>query len=176
MSRKTYTPSRDTINTLRELYELEGSYAGVARSLNRGRRSKDFTPRQVSRMLNRSNVGGDGSGYSKQNDPKPVRLTPAQQRSLQRKAKTESGTFRRSYERSKAPREIYDSITRNIDRKRNRLKDELKKATKFRQKDKADQLRKQIQALNKFDKQLAEQAKKAKTYKDWKGMQDAQTP
>jgi hypothetical protein len=175
-NRPNYTPSRETLQNLRDLYELEGSYAAVARSLNRGRRQKDFTARQVSRMLNRENVGSDGSGYTKENAPKPVRLTPAQQRSLQRKAKVESGTYRRAYEKSDAPRDIYDSIKKNIDAKRERLKDELSKASAFGQRDKADKLRKQIQKLNQFDDELKDAADKAKDYKDWKGMQDAKTP
>jgi hypothetical protein len=174
--RDTYTPSRETVQNLRDLYELEGSYAAVARSLNRGRRQKDFTARQVSRMLNRENVGGSGSGYTKQDAPLPVRLSQAQQRSLQRKAKVESGTYRRAYESSDAPKEIYDSIKKNIDAKRERLKDELSKASAFGQRDKADKLREQIKKLNQFDNELKEAADKAQTYKDWKGMQDAKTP
>jgi len=173
---KTYRPSKDTINNLRDLYELEGSYAAVARSLNRGRREKDFTARQVSRMLNRKNVGQKGSGYEKVNEPKPVRLTPAQQRSLQRKAKIESGTYKRAYESSKAPRAIYDSIKKNIDAKKAELEAKRDEALAFGQRDKAEALTKQIQNLNDFDKDLKEQADKAKTYKDWKGMQDANTP
>lgn len=176
MSRKTYTPSEETVRTLRDIYELEGSYAAVARSLNRGRQRKDFTARQVSRMLARENVGGEGSGYTKRNAPKPVRLTPAQQRSLQRKAKETSGTYRRAYETSKAPNEIYEAITNNIRKKRERLKREQEKALKFGQRDKAEALAKEIQRLNQFDKDLKETADKAKTYKDWKGMQDAKTP
>lgn len=175
-SKRTYTPSRGTLNTLRELYELEGSFAGVARSLNRGRRQKDFTARQVSRMLNRENVGGEGSGYTKENAPKPVRLTPAQQRSLQRKAKRSSGTYRRAYEQSEAPREIYDSIKENIDNKRLRLRKQLRKATRAGDRKKAERLRDELKRLNQFDDELKEAAEKANTYKDWKGMQDANTP
>lgn len=161
---------------MRELYELEGSFAGVARSLNRGRRQKDFTARQVSRMLNRENVGGEGSGYTKENAPKPVRLTLAQQRSLQRKAKPTSGTYRKAYEESKAPREIYDSIKKNIDNKRKRLRNQLTKATRAGDRKKAQRLRDELKKLNQFDDELKEAADKANTYKDWKGMQDANTP
>ena len=175
---KTYTPSTETVDTLRELYELEGSYAGVARSLNRGRRSssKQFTPRQVSRMLNRRNVGGDGSGYSKQNDPKPVRLTPAQQRSLQRKAKTTSGTYRRTFEDSKAPQDIYNSIKRNIDNKISRKEKQLEEALAFGQFDRVERLEDELSRLKQFDDELKDMAGKAKDYKDWKGIQDANTP
>lgn len=176
MSQRNYTPSRETLETLRELYELEGSYAGVARSLNRGRQQKDFTPRQVSRMLARENVGREGSGYTKEAAPKPVRLTSAQQRSLQRKAKETSGTYRRAYEESEVPNEIYESITENIRKKRNRLREEQEKALGFGQRKKAEELAKEIQRLNQFDKELKETADKAKSYKDWKGMQDANTP
>ena len=176
MARRTYTPSKETIRTLRDIYELEGSYAATARSLNRGRQRKDFTARQVSKMLARENVGGEGSGYTKEDAPKPVRLTPAQQRSLQRKAKETSGTYRRAYETSKAPNAIYDSITENIRKKRERLKSEQEKALRFGQRKKADALAKEIQRLNQFDKELKEIADKAKSYKDWKRMQDAETP
>ena len=176
MARRTYTPSKETIRTLRDIYELEGSYAATARSLNRGRQRKDFTARQVSRMLARKNVGGEGSGYTKEDAPKPVRLTPAQQRSLQRKSKETSGTYRRAYETSKAPNEIYESITDNIRKKRERLKREQEKALRFGQREKADALAKEIQRLNQFDEDLKEIADKAKSYKDWKRMQDAETP
>ncbi len=176
MARRTYTPSEETIRTLRDIYELEGSYAATARSLNRGRQRKDFTARQVSRMLARENVGGEGSGYTKENAPKGVRLTPAQQRSLQRKAKETSGTYRRAYETSKAPNEIYDSIKKNIRNKRDELRKEQEKALSYGQRKKADSLAKEIQRLNQFDDELKGMADKAKTYKDWKGMQDANTP
>lgn len=176
MSRKTYTPSRETLETLREIYELEGSYAGTARVLNRGRQSKDFTPRQISRMLKRENVGRKGSGYTKEAAPAPVVLTPAQQRSLQRKSKETSGTYQRSFEESNAPNEIYDSIKNNIEKKRERLRVEQEKALRYGQRDKAEALAKEIQSLNKFDEELNEMAEKAVKYKDWKGMQDAKTP
>jgi len=176
MSKRNYTPSRETLSNLREIYELEGSYAATARVLNRGRQRKDFTARQVSRMLRRENVGGEGSGYTKQDAPLPVRLTPAQQRSLQRKAKQTSGTYRRSYEESNAPNEIYESITDNIRKKRERLRREQEKALRFGQRKKADALAKEIQRLNQFDDELKDMADKAKSYKDWKGMQDAKTP
>lgn len=176
MSQRNYTPSRETLETLRELYELEGSYAGVARSLNRGRQQKDFTARQVSRMLARENVGREGSGYTKEAAPQPVRLTPAQQRSLQRKAKETSGTYRRTYEESEAPQAIYDGIKKNIDAKRERLKLELRDATRAGDRKEADTLRDQLKRLNQFDDELKEAADKAKEYKDWKGMQDANTP
>jgi len=174
----TYTPSKDTIQNLRDLYELRGSYAGVARDLNKGRRSdsQQFSPNQVKRMLNQRNQGGSGSGYSKVNDPKPVRLSSAQQRSLQRKAKIESGTYEKAFKESKAPNAIYDSIKNNISNKRNRLKERRKKLLKQGQKKEADALNKEIQALNKFDEELDKTAKNAKGYKDWKGMQDAKTP
>ena len=176
MARRNYRPSKETLKNLRDLYELEGSFAGVARALNRGRQKKDFTARQVSRMLNRENVGQEGSGYTKEDAPKPVRLTPAQQRSLQRKAKQESGTYRRAFEESNAPQDIYDSIKRNIDRKRERLRRQEEEATAFGQRDRAEALRDQIRRLNQFDEELKSQADNAKNYKDWKGMQDARTP
>lgn len=176
MSKRNYTPSRETLSNLREIYELEGSYAATARVLNRGRQRKDFNARQIARMLRRKNVGGEGSGYTKEDAPQPVRLTPAQQRSLQRKAKKTSGTYRRSYEESDAPRAIYDSITENIRNKRDELRREQEKALSFGQRKKADALAKEIQRLNQFDEQLKEMADKAKSYKDWKGMQDAKTP
>ena len=60
----SYKPNKATISVLRDIYELEGSYAGVARSLNKGRQSDSnkFTARQVSRMLNRENVGLEDGG------------------------------------------------------------------------------------------------------------------
>jgi len=47
---------------------------------------------------------------------------------------------------------------------------------RFGQRKKADALAKEIQRLNQFDDELKSMADKAKSYKDWKGMQDAKTP
>ena len=173
-----YTPSKDTIQNLRDIYELKGSYAGVARDLNKGRQStsKQFTAQQVKRMLNQENVGGDGSGYSKQNAPQKTNLSPAQQRSLQRKAKVESRTYEKAYKQSTKGQQIYIKIKNNIENKRNGLIIKRRKLMKAGQTAEANEVLKEIQALNKFDEDLDEQAKKAKTYKDWKGMQDENTP
>jgi len=90
----SYTPSNETRQHLADLYEMKGSYQKVADSLNAGRRQKDFTAYQVRRMLNTERVAHGEI----QPDPIPVRLTQAQQRSLQRKTKVEGRTYERSYE------------------------------------------------------------------------------
>lgn len=174
----SYKPSKDTIDTLRDIYELKGSYAGVARDLNKGRRaeSKQFTANQVRRMLNRENVGGDGSGYTKENAPLPVNLTDAQQRSLQRKSKETSRTYEKAYDENESKEEIYNKIKQNIANKRERLVEKRDKLLSQGQRDEAERLLDEINALNKFDEELDETARNARKYKDWKGMQDAETP
>ena len=184
----SYTPNRDTVATLQELYELEGSYAGVSRRLNKGRSVKDFTPRQVSKMLNRENVGSTGGGYSKVNKPKGVRLTNAQQRSLQRKSKRTSGTYKKVFKESSATDDIYNSIKKNIKNKRNRIQEEIrdlmqqkKKNLKAKQNTKAidakiESLREKVKGLYQFDDNLDKAAKTAKDLGSWKKIQDMDTP
>tara|TARA_R110000751_G_scaffold282844_1_gene386113 strand:- start:2704 stop:3261 length:558 start_codon:yes stop_codon:yes gene_type:complete len=183
-----YKPNKDTVSILQELYELEGSYAGVSRRLNKGRSVKDFTPRQVAKMLNRENVGASGGGYSKVNKPKGVRLSNAQQRSLQRKSKRPSGTYKTVFKESKAPNAIYDSIKRNIKNKRNRIQEEIrdlmqqkKKNLKAKQNTKAidskiESLREKVKGLYQFDENLDNAAKTAKDLGSWKNIQDQRTP
>lgn len=172
----TYRPNQDTRRNLRDIYEMEGSYAATARRLNEGRSKNLFNARQVRRMLNTVNEGGVGSGYSKQDAPLPVKLSSAQQRALQRKAKVESRTYERSYDESDTGRDIYDSITNRIDEKRRKLQNRRERLMLQGQKEEADAVLEEIRRLNKFDSQLGETADKAKTYRDWKGMQDANTP
>jgi hypothetical protein len=185
-----YTPNKNTIDTLRDIYELEGSYAGVARSLNKGRRSssKQFTARQVSKILKQENRGNVGGGYSKQNKALSVDFSKAQQRSLQRKSKETSQTYQKTYEESKAPSKIYDSIKDNIKNKRERTNLEIRELMQRKNKNRKagqdtskidGQIQKKrdtIKGLQQFDDELDSTAKQATNYKDWKGMQDARTP
>tara|TARA_R110001583_G_scaffold131763_1_gene283590 strand:- start:5562 stop:6104 length:543 start_codon:yes stop_codon:yes gene_type:complete len=178
-----YTPSKDTIQNLRDLYELEGSYKATAESLNKGRRSdsQQFTEYQIKQMLKRDRVRDEGAigGWSYRNDPKPIRMSSAQQRSLQRKAKVESGTYKsafKDYKEEKRSTKAYDKIKANIDAKRERLKKERRKYMKAGQTKEANALLKQIQALDDFDNSLDNAKDSATTYKKWKALNDGETP
>jgi len=178
-----YTPSKDTIQNLRDLYELEGSYRATTESLNKGRQSnsKQFTEYQVKQMLKRDRVRDEGAvgGWSYRNAPKPIRMSSAQQRSLQRKAKVESGTYKRAwkdYKEEKRSTKAYDKIKANIDAKRERLKADRKRFMKQGQTKEGNALLKQIEALNSFDDSLDNAKDSATTYKKWKELNDGETP
>ena len=178
-----YTPSKDTIQNLRDLYELEGSYRATTESLNKGRQSnsKQFTEYQVKQMLKRDRVRDEGAigGWSYRNAPKSIRMSSVQQRSLQRKAKVESGTYKRAfkdYKEEKRSTKAYDKIKKNIDAKRERLTIERRKYMKAGQTKEANALLKKIEALNDFDKNLDSAKGSATNYKKWKALNDGETP
>jgi len=178
-----YTPSKDTVQNLRDLYELEGSYRATTESLNKGRQSnsQQFTEYQVKQMLKRDRIRDEGAvgGWSYRNAPKSIRMSSSQQRSLQRKAKVESGTYKNAwtdYQDTKRSTKAYDKIKKNIDNKRNRFKEERRRYMKAGQTKEANALLKKIQALDSFDNSLDSAKDTATTYKKWKQLNDGDTP
>lgn len=172
----TYTPSKETRQGLRDLYEMRGSYQKVADELNKGRRSgsKPFTRYQVRQMLNRKTVA---HGELVDN-PTPVRLTEAQKRSLQRKTKEEGVIYRRSYfdyrdnprRSEKAYRDIKANIQKKIDEaqaiKREAIKQEgVNSPIAKREQEKIDR-------YNKYNENLENAVNSADDYTDWKEIRD----
>ena len=174
----SYTPSKETRKVLRDLYEMKGSYAGVARELNKGRRDDDkFSARQVSRMLAQERKRDEGAkgGWSNRDKPQGVNLTKAQQRSLQRKSKETSQNYRRTYDdyREK-PRsdEALNKIQGNIVNKRERLNRKRDEYMAAGDKGSADKINEQLKRLDRFDDKLNKAAKGAKNYREWKGIKE----
>jgi len=170
----TYRPSRDTVQGLRDIYEMQGSYRGVANELNKGRRSdsKQFTEYQVKQMLKRERVA---HGEYK-NAPKGIRLTPAQQRSLQRKTKESGQVYRKSYsqyrENPRRSEKAYRDIKKNIDEKRSELQDKKRQAMKAGDTSLAAKIQKKIDKYNKFNENLEAAVDGAEDFTDWKDIRD----
>lgn len=170
----TYTPSKDTIQGLRDIYEMQGSYRAVAQELNKGRRSdsKQFTEYQVKQMLKRKRVAHGEFTDS----PKGVRLTPAQQRSLQRKTKESGQVYRKSYseyrENPRRSEKAYREIKKNIDEKRSELQDKKRQAMKAGDRSLAAKIQKDIDRYNQFDENLENAVDGAEDFTDWKDIRD----
>lgn len=170
----TYTPSKDTIQGLRDIYEMQGSYRAVAEELNKGRRSgsKQFTEYQVKQMLKRERVA-----HGEYKDaPTGVRLTPAQQRSLQRKTKESGQVYRKSYseyrDNPRRSEKAYRDIKKNIDKKRSELQDKKRLAMKAGDRSLAAKIQKDIDRYNQFDENLENAVDGAKGFTDWKDIRD----
>ena len=170
----TYTPSKDTIQGLRDIYEMQGSYRAVAQELNKGRRrdSKQFTEYQVKQMLKRKRIAHGEFTDS----PKGVRLTPAQQRSLQRKTKESGQVYRKSYseyrDNPRRSEKAYRDIKKNIDKKRSELQDKKRQAMKAGDKSLAAKIQKDIDRYNQFDENLESAVDGAEDFTDWKDIRD----
>ena len=167
----TYTPSKETRQGLRDLYEMRGSYQKVADELNKGRRggSKPFTRYQVRQMLNRKRVA---HGEFVDN-PTPVRLTEAQKRSLQRKTKEEGAVYRKSYsdyrENPRRSEKAYREIKERIAERRDALQRKKREAI---DRSLADKIQKDIDKYNQFDENLENAVDSADDYTDWKSIRD----
>tara|TARA_R100000654_G_scaffold46614_2_gene72813 strand:- start:6 stop:530 length:525 start_codon:yes stop_codon:yes gene_type:complete len=170
----TYTPSKETRQGLRDLYEMRGSYQKVADELNKGRRggSKPFTRYQVRQMLNRKRVA---HGEFVDN-PTPVRLTEAQKRSLQRKTKEEGAVYRKSYsdyrENPRRSEKAYREIKERIAERRDALQRKKREAMKAGDRSLADKIQKDIDKYNQFDENLENAVDSADDYTDWKSIRD----
>jgi hypothetical protein len=170
----TYTPSKDTIQGLRDIYEMQGSYRAVAQELNKGRRSdsKQFTEYQVRQMLNRKRI----SHGEFTDSPKGVRLTPAQQRSLQRKTKESGQVYRKSYsqyrENPRRSEKAYREIKKNIEDKRDALQNKKRQAMKAGDRNLAAKIQKDIDRYNQFDENLENAVDGAEDFTDWKDIRD----
>jgi len=170
----TYTPSKDTIQGLRDIYDMQGSYRAVAKELNKGRRSdsKQFTEYQVKQMLKRERIAHGEFTDS----PKGVRLTPAQQRSLQRKTKESGQVYRKSYseyrENPRRSEKAYRDIKANIKEKVDKLKAEKRQARKQLDTALADEKQREIDKYNIYNENLENAVNSADDYTDWKDIRD----
>ena len=170
----TYRPSKATIQGLRDLYEMKGSYQKVADELNKGRRSgsRNFTSYQVRQMLKRYRVA---HGEFVDN-PTPVRLTEAQKRSLQRKTKEESAIYKRSYteyrENPRRSEKAYREIKERIAERRDALQRKKREAMKAGDRNLAAKIQRDIDKYNQFDENLENAVDSADDYTDWKSIRD----
>lgn len=168
-----YTPSKETRRHLRDLYEMRGSYQKVADELNKGRRGNDrFTRYQVRQMLTTKRAA-----HGEIRDaPVPVRLTEAQQRSLQRKTKVEGRVYEKSYEAYREDERRSEkgirAIQENINRELRKREAKLEAAMRGGDRAEAVKMREEIRRYQGYNENLRKAQSDAANYQQWKEVRD----